>query len=462
MKIKFLKNHKSIEKFQEKIINDFSILTGLNGSGKTHILEGIKNGSIQVDNINVNQISYFNFSSFLLQNQPAANATSISQLKKQAWVFLQQRQKNFAVYDKNIKNFLTVDNISPYIVNEENIKENQIENYQKSLNQVSNFIQEQSKGNVKQLSLLKSAFHNTLKPLSEITEDDFFELSSFDYLDYHLLNNLSEIFIEHQKKIALGTLSVETGGLGLSDEKIENLKKHSPWNLINSIFEQYDLSHRVNHPNFSAGDLIRQPAITFQVTLTVNSKNIQFADLSSGEKVLCALAITVFQDTKSDFPRLLLLDEIDATLHPSMIKETIKVIENIFVKNGSKVILATHSPTTIAHALENSIFEIKKGTLLDKIIEINKSKALNILTAGFLTFEEGIGLLQKPKPQIYLEGTTDIDYWNKTFELFENEYKGLRNSIDMVDGNGGESKKNIYKFNKGIGKLSFIKAYFCF
>jgi len=56
----------------------------------------------------------------------------------------------------------------------------------------------------------------------------------------------------------------------------------------------------------------------------------------------------------------LLLDEVDASLHPSMIKNLLDVIEKIFLKNGCKVILATHSPTTVALAPEESIYEISK------------------------------------------------------------------------------------------------------
>lgn len=44
-----------------------------------------------------------------------------------------------------------------------------------------------------------------------------------------------------------------------------------------------------------------------------------------------------------------------------MIQHLLNVIENVFIKNGCKVILATHSPTTVALASEESLFEIQKG-----------------------------------------------------------------------------------------------------
>ncbi|MBK2356469.1 ATP-dependent nuclease [Francisella hispaniensis] len=415
MNLKFIKKYRSIETFNETEINNFSIFTGVNGSGKTHILEGLKDGSIQVEGVAKENIVYFNFSSFLLKNQPRASNVNIAQLKTQAWsLFLNQKQR-FAGIDGQIKSLLNSKVQFFYKASINDIKEDKEEMYKSLVQQADNLIVSFVKSNPKQLALLRSAFHSTDKPFSEILEEDFIEKLSVSSIDYQLLDNLSEVFLEYKKKLVLSRLDKVNGGYGLSDEEIDKLEKDSPWSLINSIFEGYNLEHRVSEPSLSAGDLINNPNSSFQVELKVQGVSIQFEQLSSGEKILVALAITIFQNDKTKFPELILLDEIDATLHPSMIAKTLDVIKDVFIGKGSKVIMATHSPTTIAHAPEKSIYEIIKGSCENKIVKIDKNKALDILTNGFATLNEAKlvfeNILSSGKNVIlFTEGETDITH----------------------------------------------------
>jgi recombinational DNA repair ATPase RecF len=56
MKLDFRKSHRSINSFSSVEIPNFSIIVGVNGSGKTHLLESIHNGSIEND-VAVNSLS---------------------------------------------------------------------------------------------------------------------------------------------------------------------------------------------------------------------------------------------------------------------------------------------------------------------------------------------------------------------------------------------------------------------
>ena len=87
------------------------------------------------------------------------------------------------------------------------------------------------------------------------------------------------------------------------------------------------------------------------------NQNIGVEDISSGEKTLLSLALMIYKQKKGGtFSEVLLLDEIDGNLHPSMIQQLLNVLENVFIKNyGMKVILVTHSPTTIALAPDASV-----------------------------------------------------------------------------------------------------------
>jgi len=72
----------------------------------------------------------------------------------------------------------------------------------------------------------------------------------------------------------------------------------------------------------------------------------------------------------------------------------LEVIKNIFIKQGVKVILVTHSPTTIALAPEDSVFVMNRSGL-NRIEKKTKQDALTILTQGFATLEQGLKLFDE-------------------------------------------------------------------
>ncbi len=84
------------------------------------------------------------------------------------------------------------------------------------------------------------------------------------------------------------------------------------------------------------------------------------------------------------FPGLLFTDEVDAPLHPSMIRSLLRAIQKALVeKYGMCVILATHSATTIALAPPESLHVMTKhGT--PRITRTTRDRALGLLTAGVL------------------------------------------------------------------------------
>ena len=146
------------------------------------------------------------------------------------------------------------------------------------------------------------------------------------------------------------------------------LKKNggmAPWDFINSILKTYSgFDYTISFPDkFDFDRYSYQQTSSFIPKLKNERKDIQidYQSMSSGEHTLFALALCLFK-TSSDnlFPKLLLLDEVDSSLHPSMIENLFRVIKDVFVQNGTKVMLTTHSPTTIALAEEKSIFVVNK------------------------------------------------------------------------------------------------------
>ena len=61
MKLQFKEEYLSIKEFESIELTNFSILTGVNGSGKTHLLNALKNGNCQIDSIDRKDIVFFDF-----------------------------------------------------------------------------------------------------------------------------------------------------------------------------------------------------------------------------------------------------------------------------------------------------------------------------------------------------------------------------------------------------------------
>ena len=151
-----------------------------------------------------------------------------------------------------------------------------------------------------------------------------------------------------------------------------------------------------------------------------------------------ALVASIYKSSSDKiFPDVLLLDEVDASLHPTMIKNMLNTIEKIFLTRGVKIILVSHSPTTIALAPEESIFLMNKSGL-NRVEKKSKSEALSILTQGYATIDEGLKLFDevaKNEITIITEGENS-SFLEKMLELYK------INDVEVIKGLESMSGKN--------------------
>lgn len=61
MELKFKSEFQSIKLFNSTEMTDFSIITGINGSGKTNLLKALEKGNVQIDTIDSEDIVFFDF-----------------------------------------------------------------------------------------------------------------------------------------------------------------------------------------------------------------------------------------------------------------------------------------------------------------------------------------------------------------------------------------------------------------
>ena len=164
------------------------------------------------------------------------------------------------------------------------------------------------------------------------------------------------------------------------DEIIERIGE-APWNLINHLFERYDFKYRINRPIglYNAFDIKFTAVDNDQISVPFNA-------LSSGEQMIVNLILWSFDSKLGQLKRILLLDEPDAHLHPEMAEIFQEIVCDTLVdKYSIQVIITTHSPTTLCWFNEDSIF------LMDPVqgpVKREKQTALAKMTSDLLIVQE--------------------------------------------------------------------------
>ncbi|MCB9174050.1 MAG: ATP-binding protein [Flavobacteriales bacterium] len=511
MKINFKTPYVSITQFNSVEIKDFSILTGKNGSGKTHFLNAIKLGNIEIEGFDKSEIVYYNYNDFtiytgnLQQNNQFQNRLNVwnndkqqilqkiqnlkinaiqrvdkerTQIEQIVFKSLQQSNFDFNTYFGNKKDYVLLNTCkeSPNILNEIASKQQlftpqffefineylnnttgQVEDltiekleplFEKQKNSVEDFLKDK---NQDLFTFLKTAVKD--KSILSLNENDF---ESPNLFLEDIANEEKDYQFQKTQNILnkIRALEYKDSTTFLESEEFINYNGLSPVEQINNVLSEYDCNGYFLFTNPNQQFLgIDKKSIKVQINLKHKDKGYltSFDQLSSGEKTLIALSLFIYKTRKKRIvPRVLLLDEIDSSLHPSMIDRLLSVIQNLFVdQQGFKVIMATHSPTTVALANENAIYVVNRNeqTLIEKQ---TKQKALQILSEGFITLDEGLQILDQvaiKELTIFTEGN-NIDFLTRAIELLKPE---LLNKIEIV---------SSLKDRTGTGQLSTLYEMF--
>ena len=479
MKLSFAQPHKSIQDFNSIELPDFTVLTGVNGSGKTHLLEAIKDNHcrIQVQGKDVSDSILFNYLNFRInfneikedQRRKLGNQTNnfVFQLQYQGTYsnlrdlclriidlknsLLRKKPQDRIKIDPDysidieFSDFMQFGNIAKLQLSNlgewEEILLKKIPSYTKQTfssvhEEGIKIIRSYLKQRVKTFCIEFTTFFKNLK------EADAYTKSIFDILEKRktsiLQLNLGDIFFEDYT--LGGKFTKETRKFKMNRAKLgaeegirrrsKNLKStqpsqtdkaDTPWFLLNRVLEQYMVNDfRLYDEDIPEPEIFKDSSnyIIQDILLrsTEDGTKVSINDLSTGEKTLIALSIFIYQQRKGKFfPKILLLDEIDSHLHPTMVKKFINTLQEIFIREeGMKIIMVTHSPATIAHCPEDSIFVVHRNG--DKKVEKkSKNDALDILTDGFvsltesksnLIIEDGIQQTDK-NVVVFTEGITD-------------------------------------------------------
>ena len=219
----------------------------------------------------------------------------------------------------------------------------------------------------------------------------------------------------------------------LSDAQFQERFGPPPWDLLNDILTLVGLEYRFEVPP-DADELIYEATLIHDS----NGQSIRTMDLSSGERTLLAIAMSLYSGSalgqSVQLPKVLLLDEADASLHPAMVKSLLTVASDIFVaRHGVKVILTTHSPTTVALAPEESLYVMSR----DKTPRIRKAdgdEAVAALAIGLST----LSVRHQNRRQVFVESEYDEQYYQEMFRLLRSNLHPEISLEFIASGKGGK------------------------
>lgn len=284
-------------------------------------------------------------------------------------------------------------------------------------------------------SSLYRMFHSIAKKLNKnvisLTQDDiisYFEEPISNILGSQNISLICNQYIKRKNNNLFNEWKSTEKGFDvdyLSDEEFINQFGEKPWVLLNRILESiFEGKFKFENPNEDS------QSYDYQAKLLHSSDDsvVTLDSLSSGEKTLLWLAITLFNSSYYDSdvvssPKLLLIDEPDAYLHPKMVDKMYQVF-NSYTKNyDAKVILSTHSPTTVALAPEDSLFIVDNNTAT----AVSKDQAISELLDGI----SQIAISPENRRQVFVESINDVDIYDAIYRKMSSSSKLLDNKISL-------------------------------
>ena len=232
-------------------------------------------------------------------------------------------------------------------------------------------------------------------------------------------------------------------------------KKEKIWIKINDILSNSYYDDKFNY-------ILEEPdsRINYKITFRHKNKNlneiIPFENLSSGEKIIFELICYVFIiefNGKKNKTKMILLDEFDANLNPQLSELFINVIRRELINKNIDIILTTHSPSTVAVVEPKELYFMNNNNGIHEcknaIDENGKKNILEKLAPNFIYEKElgFFGILAKTNKKyiIFVEGKTDKIHLETAIECLN-----LEKNYEFIDCSGAENIVNIINVIKDI------------
>ncbi len=187
-----------------------------------------------------------------------------------------------------------------------------------------------------------------------------------------------------------------------------------PWDILNSYCEDAGIQFRVEPPTIPFSTVFGRGLQSYEPMFIDVSRNIRLSAqaMSVGERAMLSIVLWRFlAETYENHFDIVLMDEPDAHLHPSMVKQYMHVLKSVLVdKYGARVIMTTHSPTTVALAPEGTVFEVSRTGDTRIAAVDNVGEVIAKLTGGFVAVSAATRF-------VVVEGKTDVPFYEGLWNL---------------------------------------------
>ena len=437
MKIKLTRSYLSLSELECPELPDFTVLTGQNGAGKTHLLQALQAGHAVVSGIEENSIELYDLASFQ-PNTSAGGHVSIDLAKSTAAHYLEshdgkplidvardiyeqfksrhenrQGKEEGDAFDRDLRRRITrVPDFFPF----PNGYTEGADNYDNALRSL---VWEPLKERVGQIEfhgnrrnipfgadpvpLISMAMKQSGKFPHELKREDI--IRAAHYAGNIIENKISRVFAEYklsQYEWAHTQFETRRHAVRL-DDVLAEYHQHNPppWDTLRDVMARmrevtgenclfdFDFSDPA-HIRLGIGNF-REFKFGTEMTNRTTGEQYDLKTLSSGEKILMTLCLAAFnQRLGGRRPKLLLLDELDAMLHPSMIRALVEVLMSLFVEQGSKVVMTSHSPMTVAALPEAEVFRVDREGTKIRLVSTSTAEAVEELSEGLATVDAGL------------------------------------------------------------------------
>jgi energy-coupling factor transporter ATP-binding protein EcfA2 len=397
-------------------VPSFTLITGVNGAGKTHLLQAIAAGHVKAD-VAPNKeedIRIFDWTTLVPNDTGEFQTDTVYNERDQilGWAREQRQTQRQAIQDWALNHDLTGkgqgatssllrlsrEELGQLIANPD-----EAETAWQKMQEIAAPGINQMKRNVR-CGLLALRVRDF--------EDRPFGWGQIDVFQQSFAQLFMSYF-ELQKQNRLRRMDEADGRTpsmpSVSDEEFLERYGEEPWEFVNRILAEARLDFEIDHPiEYST------TKFTPQLRKTTSGVELQFNELSSGERILMSFAFCLYYslDIRQivQRPKLLLLDEIDAPLHPSMSRQLVDTIQKSLVnEQGVNVILATHLPSTVAVAPEEAVYVMRPDE--PGLHKIGKRQAIAVLTSEIPT----LSIDFSGRRQVFVESQYGAERYEKLY-----------------------------------------------
>lgn len=451
LSLEFGTRYKSIDALNCPPLPSVTVLTGLNGSGKSHLLQSIQHGATRAhidgdETVKPETLRVLEDAKLLATKEPSAGLNSshhdavwnaLRFAENDPALKLRRLQAGRDEEDEREAELQKERQLSEFAINIlHGIERRQIMATPKGGRQdpavaVKSALQQFQLTGTRLVDLLRCLEDVAKKPILSIERDEFDQT-------FPTANQFARVTVPYSEWFAQYRVAEhENNGRKLESERDhlstkwlaeeEFLRRYGPppWQWLNEEIEKLGLAFRFLAPS------VTESTYTVQIA-SKNGSHFGIDDLSSGERVilgmLASLGFATETDVRLTLPKLWLLDEPDAHLHPSFVTKMLKLFESVAKQRNLHVIFTTHSPCTVALAPEGSVHVVDNEEGQKIVRRVPKDDALAVLSAGLPT----LSVRHESRRTVLVEGKLDVSVYESVYRAWRSSLATSRTSVSSA------------------------------